>query len=185
MLEYTYIDFAGNISTIVTRTEPINWSNTASNHLEWMIYNDSCISKYHLPDPGALWNDNVDGTGVVLLISWSVNTGVVGTYTLIYTYRDANDNETSITRTVNVLPATVAGWWGWSNPIKDNCPNGDYSVSYYDGKCGAKPIVTWDITTWTNIIIWHEQLLLEFKLIHMLRKTLWLSWLYDRIILVT
>ena len=28
------------------------------------------------------------------------------------------------------------GWWGgWSSLKKDNCPNGDYSDSYYDGTC--------------------------------------------------
>ena len=31
------------------------------------------------------------------------------------------------------------GWGGWSSRIKDNCPNGDYSDSYYDGTCWTKP----------------------------------------------
>jgi hypothetical protein len=25
---------------------------------------------------------------------------------------------------------------------KDNCPNGDYSSSYYDGVCGTAPVAT-------------------------------------------
>ena len=30
-------------------------------------------------------------------------------------------------------------WWGWSSLKKDNCPDWDYSDSYYDGTCGKKP----------------------------------------------
>ena len=31
-------------------------------------------------------------------------------------------------------------WWGWWNSLKkDNCPDWDYSDSYYDGTCGKKP----------------------------------------------
>lgn len=36
----------------------------------------------------------------------------------------------------------TSGWWGggWgSSAKKDNCPDGDYSDSYYDGTCGQKP----------------------------------------------
>ena len=32
------------------------------------------------------------------------------------------------------------GGWGWSILKKDNCPDWDYSDSYYDWKCGKKPI---------------------------------------------
>jgi hypothetical protein len=34
-------------------------------------------------------------------------------------------------------PASSGGWW--SSRIKDVCPNGDYSESYYDGECGISP----------------------------------------------
>ena len=44
-------------------------------------------------------------------------------------------------------PWWYAGWWGWSNAIKDNCPDGDRSTSYYDGQCGDIPTTTGKDTT--------------------------------------
>jgi hypothetical protein len=42
-------------------------------------------------------------------------------------------------------------WWGWWSSIsKDNCPNGDYSDSYYDGTCGAKPQNDKEVSSWVN-----------------------------------
>ncbi len=29
-----------------------------------------------------------------------------------------------------------SGWWAWDKPKIDDCPNGDYSSSYYDWTCG-------------------------------------------------
>jgi hypothetical protein len=53
-------------------------------------------------DPGARRTDAVDGSGVVILVSGSVNTSVVGTYVLTYRYIDQNDNVVLVTRTVTV-----------------------------------------------------------------------------------
>jgi hypothetical protein len=47
------------------------------------------------------------------------------------------DREYYATWTAN--PKPVSHWWGWSTLRKDNCPNGDYSDSYYDGICWEKP----------------------------------------------
>ena len=30
------------------------------------------------------------------------------------------------------------GWGGWSSLMPDNCPNGDFSPSYYDNSCGTQ-----------------------------------------------
>ncbi len=31
------------------------------------------------------------------------------------------------------------GGWGWGGSVRDDCPNGDFSNSYYDGICGTNP----------------------------------------------
>ena len=54
---------------------------------------------------GATWTDNVDGTGNAT-VSGTVNTGVIGTYTITYTYTDIAGNiGTPVTRTVTVAAA--------------------------------------------------------------------------------
>ena len=38
-------------------------------------------------------------------------------------------------------PKPVSNWWGGGSTLKkDNCPDGDYSDSYYDGTCGKQKI---------------------------------------------
>ncbi len=42
-------------------------------------------------------------------------------------------------------PKPVSNWWGGGSTLKkDNCPDGDYSDSYYDGTCGTVP------SSWTE-----------------------------------
>lgn len=55
-------------------------------------------------DPGAIWVDDVDGSGSILSASsGSVDTNIPGTYTLTYTYIDKAGNiGNSVTRTVTV-----------------------------------------------------------------------------------
>jgi hypothetical protein len=46
-------------------------------------------------------------------------------------------------------PNTPSGWGGGgSSASKDNCPNGDFSASYYDGTCGTPD--EQETTTWNN-----------------------------------
>ncbi len=57
-------------------------------------------------DPGVLWTDNTDGSGVILrATSGSVDVNTIGTYTLEYTYTNSQGTGATITRTVNVVPA--------------------------------------------------------------------------------
>lgn len=37
-----------------------------------------------------------------------------------------------------------SGWGGWVRLGKDNCPQGDFSPSYYDNTCGTPPTITKD-----------------------------------------
>lgn len=77
-----------------------------------------------------------------------------------------------------------AGWGAWSNPIKDFCPNGDYTESYYDGKCGVPPtIATWvfEWTTWGNECLQPDYTLNSFnKLTKSIEKKKFIvCWLYS------
>ncbi len=57
-------------------------------------------------DSGATWIDNRDGTGTILATSGSVDTNVLGTYTLEYKKIDTAGNSGSVTRTVIVADTT-------------------------------------------------------------------------------
>lgn len=64
-------------------------------------------------DSGAIWSDNVDGSGTSLTGSYgntgsfqstgSVNTSLTGSYTIKYLKIDATGNSGSVSRTVNVV----------------------------------------------------------------------------------
>ena len=48
-------------------------------------------------------------------------------------------------------PSSWSWWWGsgwWMK--KDNCPDGDFSPSYYDGECGEKPSGSVESNTWNT-----------------------------------
>lgn len=69
-------------------------------------------------DPGASWVDNVDGSGTVMASTGSVDTNVVGTYTLSYSVRDTAGNTSAVvTRTVSVvdIPRSSGGGGGGSS----------------------------------------------------------------------
>jgi hypothetical protein len=56
-------------------------------------------------DPGATATDNC-GVSVPVTITGTVNTGIPGAYTITYKAKDAANNETTKTRTVNVVDTT-------------------------------------------------------------------------------
>ncbi|MCX6824352.1 MAG: DUF5011 domain-containing protein, partial [candidate division SR1 bacterium] len=100
---------------------------------------------------GATWIDNVDGTGTANL-SGTVNTGLVGIYTIEYFYIDNAGNTGNAFRTVNVIastppvtpPSSPSGGNGDGSPslIKDQCPvQRDCSDSYYDTLCGKCSLI--------------------------------------------
>lgn len=64
----------------------------------------SIVAGASFTDPGATYEDNVDGTGTAT-VSGNVNTAVAGSYTLTYTYTDTSGNAAdAVTRTVTVVP---------------------------------------------------------------------------------
>lgn len=92
---------AGNVDIQqgVDSTPPVITITGSStiNAIEGSTYNDQ----------GATATDNFDGTVVVTPVS-TVNTAVVGTYTVTYTATDNAGNTSTEIRTVNVIPDTVA-----------------------------------------------------------------------------
>ncbi len=107
-LAYQKVDRVGNKTTVtrivnvIDQTPPvvtINGSSTVD-VLKNTLYIES----------GATWTDNVDGTWTNVIMSWSVNTWVVGSYSVEYTKIDAAGNTgNTVIRTVNVIL--------WDTPI--------------------------------------------------------------------
>lgn len=76
------------------------------------------------------FSDDCDSSGIVVL-SWT------------------NDKTCTVTNTYVIK--TVSGWGGGSILRVDNCPNWDYSISYYDWICWTKPVVS-DTNTGTTVV---------------------------------
>ena len=141
-LYYTYTDTTGNTGNIVTRTVTVTDQTppvvTLSGSTSMII-----TQFYTFIDLWATWTDNVDGSGVVLTpFSGNVNTSLIWTYTLMYTYTDAAGNTGNIvTRTVTVILPN--GWgmrvWGWIT-----WTNNTWTLS-------TRKDITWAITTWELI----------------------------------
>ncbi len=102
-LTYTATDAADNTAT-VTRTV-----NVADVTPPTITLNGSATMDINqgdtFTDPGASATDNVDGS-VAVTTTGSVDVNTVGTYTLTYRAVDAAGNESTETRTVNVLDIT-------------------------------------------------------------------------------
>ncbi|WP_168169757.1 immunoglobulin-like domain-containing protein [Candidatus Izimaplasma bacterium ZiA1] len=108
IVEYTYIDTGGNSALPVTRTvnvvdneDPVISLN--SNETIYFEYNDLYI------EYGATYNDNADGTGDALVIANNVDTSILGTYTVTYSFTDTSGNTGTKNRTV------IVG--DWASPV--------------------------------------------------------------------
>mgnify|MGYP002348115401 CR=1 FL=1 len=115
ILEYTYVDAGGNTGNIVIRTVNVT-DQTAPvvtlvglaiiNVTQWWSYSEQ----------GATWIDNVDWSGVILIpTSGSINTLIVGTYILEYTYVDTSGNTGTAVRIVIVYQANGGGMYTGTN----------------------------------------------------------------------
>ena len=106
-LEYTYTDVAGNIGNTVTRSVTV----TDATPPVVVLQGSGTVSipqSSLYTDDGASWTDNVDGTGTIdPASSGTVDTSILGTYTLEYTYTDVAGNiGNTVTRSVTVTDAT-------------------------------------------------------------------------------
>lgn len=111
-LSYNVRDAAGNFATTVTRTvtvtpkpdtvKPVITLNGSASM--------SIVQGSSFADPGAAASDDRDGNITnKIVVSGSVNTAMVGSYTMSYNVRDAAGNfATTQTRTVTVTVSTAA-----------------------------------------------------------------------------
>ena len=154
---FAYQDIAGNTGSAIAT---VNWIDKTAPIIT--LNGSSIFSGYvgdSYTDAWASWTDAVAGTGTIIG-SWTINTALAGTYIITYTITDTAGNTTSATRTVILTAKPITstpwyawgGWGGWGSLIKDNCPDGDYTSSYYDGSCGTKPITKTGTIITTGII---------------------------------
>ncbi|MFA5246466.1 MAG: immunoglobulin-like domain-containing protein, partial [Candidatus Micrarchaeia archaeon] len=80
-------------------------------------------------DSGATATDLVDGP-VTVTKTGSVNTNVIGTYTITYTAKDAHENTATATRTVNVVDGTAPVIAAHANVVAEATSAGGAIVSY-------------------------------------------------------
>jgi cytochrome c peroxidase len=110
-LRYDVKDNAGNAATTVTRTVTVTAPAADTIKPVITLAGSAIMSVTQgatFTDPGATATDNVDGNITSrIVLTGSVNTGTVGTYTLRYDVKDnAGNAATTVTRTVNVIAST-------------------------------------------------------------------------------
>lgn len=100
---YNVSDEAGNAATPVTRTVQV--VDSTKPIITIIGNNPLTVDKYSTyTDAGATASDSVDGdiTSKITAVS-TVNTSIVGEYSVMYSVTDANGNATSVERTVKVI----------------------------------------------------------------------------------
>jgi Domain of unknown function (DUF5011) len=121
-VDYNYTDASGNtgatqtrIVTVTDQTAPLVSLN-GSSIITILLYTNYI-------DSGALWSDNIDGSGTIAFpLSWSVQTWVIGTYVLTYSHTDKARNTGSVTRTVHVV--------SWNMPMITLNGSGTMTLPY-------------------------------------------------------
>lgn len=167
-LTYTAVDLAGNSSS-VTRTvvvEPMPDTEAPVVTLNGEDIITLTVGQTYT-EQGATVTDNVD-TGLAAVISGSVDTSTAGSYTITYTATDAANNESSITRTVNVeaAPSNSANAYIFHSENNDTFPMefwGDTwstGTQYTDQTSDDTYAKTLEITKssgWGTVIAWGNQ----------------------------
>jgi len=118
ILTYNALDAAGNVADEVTRTVNVVAPPAVDSTPPVITLKGASTvtltQGQRFTDPGADATDTVDGE-VEVIVTGTVNTAAVGSYTLTYTAKDAvGNNAIAVTRTVNViapnkLPTAEAG----------------------------------------------------------------------------
>jgi hypothetical protein len=115
-LEYSHIDTSSNTGNIVTRIVTV--TDQTAPVISLIGLGSQTINQGSVYiDPGAIWTDAVDGSGILMTASsGSVNTIFTGTYILEYNKIDAASNiSNTVTRTVTVIIPPMAAPSSGSN----------------------------------------------------------------------
>jgi len=141
VVSYSVTDSSGNTASVDRRVNVI--ADTTPPVITLLGENPMALTQGDpYVEPGYTATDNVDGdlTGSVV-VSGTVNTAVVGTYTLTYSVSDSSNNASSETRTVNVNEPSNSvivhqecfenGWGDWID--------GGSDCQYYTGSWSPEP----------------------------------------------
>lgn len=106
ILKYNVSDSAGNAATEVSRSVVV--SDTTPPEITLLGDNPLVLAiNSTFTDPGATVSDNFD-TGLTATVTGTVNTSVLGSYTLSYNVSDSSSNAaTSVTRKVDIVDTTA------------------------------------------------------------------------------
>lgn len=105
-ITYTAVDSQGNIAISIRRVNIVDKTKPVITILGDNPININADDIYN--DEGATALDETDGDITnSIIVTGSVNPSVVGTYTITYTVKDAANNQTTATRTVNVVTPTL------------------------------------------------------------------------------
>ena len=124
---------SGNLRSRMTTTNTIDRIDNTAPTFAWvaegMTYATPVTITFSDTSPGV--TATLNGVSFINWTTVSAN----GIYEFIVTDAAGNTTWAVFTIAISELPS----WWGgggWGTiPIKDNCPNGDYSPSYYDNTC--------------------------------------------------
>jgi hypothetical protein len=119
-VNFNVLDAAGNAATTVTRNVIVVLDKTAPTLtlLGGATVNVEQCEVYN--ELGAVASDLTDGNlSSSIKISGSVNTSVVGKYTLTYNVADAQGNASSVTRVINVVDTKKPGIFSYGKRIVD------------------------------------------------------------------
>jgi PKD repeat protein len=119
-VNFNVLDAAGNAATTVTRNVIVVLDKTAPTLtlLGGATVNVEQCEMYN--ELGAVASDLTDGNlSSSIKISGSVNTSVVGKYTLTYNVADAQGNAASVSRVVNVVDTKKPGIFSYGKRIVD------------------------------------------------------------------
>ena len=114
-------DAAGNEATPVTRTVIVVLDKTAP-VLTLLGKDTVSVEQCEVyQEQGAVANDNMDGNlSSDIAITGTVNSSIVGNYTLTYTVSDAQGNSSNTSRVVKVVDTKKPGIFSYGKRIKNN-----------------------------------------------------------------
>jgi hypothetical protein len=106
---FNFIDAAGNTGSTIATVNNIDTTAPVITLVGSGTQTVAQSASGSYSDSGAIWTDNVDGSGTIAIASsGTVDLSHTGTYTLNYTYTDiASNTGNTVTRTVTVTDQTA------------------------------------------------------------------------------
>ena len=123
-----------------------------------------CVANEYIPIEVSLTfkdgDDEMTAQNIISGLTWSIPSNPEKKwYSFVWRY-DEDGEEFDFSTPLTQDTVLYAKWekklsggssWGGGWMKKDNCPDGDFSPSYYDGECGEKPHGSAETNTWDEI----------------------------------